>query len=160
MDKIFDFLPFIIAIIIFVFRLLSGNKENTPKPQEPGSEPTATSFDDLLKQITKQINEAKNPNTVTKQEENKDKSLQEQRLERQKAKAKKAALDAKAMQEKLNASSYIEKGITEDQRNQDQHFNPYKIQKVGTSKFGAALRNKESLKNAIILKEVLTPKHF
>lgn len=156
MDKIFDFLPFIIAIIIFIFRLLSGNKENTPKPQEPNTEPTSTSFDDLLKQITKQINEVA-PDTAKKEE---DKSLQEQRIERQKAKAQKAALEAKALQEKLKASSYTEKGMTEEQRNQDQHFNPYKIQKVGTSKFGSALKDKESLKNAIILKEVLTPKHF
>lgn len=160
MDNIFDFLPFIIAIIIFIFRLLSGNKDNTPKPQEPGSE-TPNSFDDLLKQITKQINEAKNPNTATvKEEENRDKSLQEERLERQKEKTRKAALEAKKLQEKLGSFAYIEKGITEEQRQKDQHFNPYKIKGAFKNSYNKLLSERENLKNAVILSEILKTKHF
>jgi hypothetical protein len=154
MDNIFDLLPFIIAIIVFIFRLLSGNKENKPQ-EEPNPQPASTTFDDLLKQITKQINEANQP----KKEENQDKSLREQRLERQKAKAKKAAQEAKKIQEQL-AMSYIEKGMTEEQRTKDHHFNPYKIQAATKNKFMTLLKDKENLKNAIILNEVLKPKHF
>lgn len=160
MDNIFDFLPFIIAIIVFIFRLLSGNKDNTPKPQEPSSD-TPNSFDDLLKQITKQINEAKNPNTTTvKEEANKDKSLQEQRLERQKEKAKKAALEAKKLEEKLKSSMSTERGITEEQRQKDQHFNPYKITISSRNTYNKLLSERENLKHAIILNEILKPKHF
>lgn len=154
MDNIFDLLPFIIAIIVFIFRLLSGNKENKPQ-EEPSSQPTATTFDDLLKQITKQISEANQP----KKEENQDKSLQEQRLERQKAKAKKAAHEAQKAQEKL-AMAFVEKGMTEEQRTKDHHFNPYKIQAATKNKFTTLLKDKENLKNAIILNEVLKPKYF
>lgn len=149
MDNIFDFLPFIIAIIIFVFRLLSGNKDNVPKPQEQDSE-TPSSFEDLFKQITKQINEAQNP----------DKSLQEQRIERQKEKARNAAIEAKKLQEKLASSIYVEKGITAEQRQKDQHFNPYKLRDVSKSPYAKLLSQKENLKQAIILNEILKPKHF
>jgi type IV secretory pathway VirB10-like protein len=158
MDNFFDLLPFIIAIIVFITRLLSGNKENKPKPQEPTSE-NPTSFDDLLKQITKQINEAKNPNTATAKEE-KEKSLQEQRLERQKEKAKKAAIEAKKLQEKLQSAAYVEKGITNEQRQKDQHFNPYKIKTASKNPYNKLLSERENLKNAIILNEILKPKHF
>ncbi|GAB4127626.1 MAG: hypothetical protein OHK0045_19350 [Raineya sp.] len=150
MDIIFEFLPFIIAIIIFIFRLLTAKKENMPQPKENDAE--TSTLDDLLKQITKQINEAQKPDTTQQ-----DKSLQEQRLDRQKEKAKKAALEEQKMQKKI---AYIEKGISEEQRKQDQHFNPYKIQQASKNKFREALINKESLKNTIILKEILTPKYF
>lgn len=156
MDIIFELLPFIIAIILFIVRLLSGNKEKTPQPQPKGTEPQT--LEDVFKQIAKQINEAQKTKTA-KEEENKDKSLQEQRLERQKAKAKKAALEAQKIQEKL-ASSFVERGLTDEQRKKDQHFSPYKIQGATKNPFGKLLSQKEALKQAIVLNEILKTKHF
>lgn len=147
MDIIFELLPFIVAIIVFIFRLLAGNKENTPEPQEQGADP-ATSFDDLLKQIQKQIKEAKQTgNKATKTQEA---SLNEKRIKWQQ---EKAIAEAKKVQ-------FVEKGISQEQREQDQHFNPYKIRTATQSKFAKILKDKDQLKNAIILNEILKPKYF
>lgn len=163
MDNIFDLLPFIIAFIIafiiFLMRLLSGNKkQNTPQEPTPNpQEKEINTLDDLLKQITQQMQQAKQADT--KEQAKQDKSLQEQRLERQKIKAQKAAQQAQKIQENLN-SLLVEKGITEEQRKKDQHFQPYKVQTATKNKFATLLRDRDYLKNALILNEILNPKHF
>jgi len=184
MDGILEFLPFIIAALIFVVRLFA--KKNPPQSTEPTTTTTEqpNSFEDLLKQITKQINEAKEQPTTkqTASEKiqtaknqatiNKEKGLSE--IERKKDQHFKAYEVKETKPKKENTplvSKYIseakvkevfkgEKGITKEERKKDQHFNAYQIQKQKQNKFAVILKNKDSFKNALIINELMNRKYF
>lgn len=187
MDNIFDFLPIIVAVLVFLVRLFS--KKQTPETTEPTNTPTeAGSFEDLLKQITKQINEAKEQQPNTNQQGNKkiqpqttatgeiigkEKGLSE--IERKKdqhfkpyevKKETKKIQEQKPLTSKYTPESQVkevykgEKGLTKEQREKAEKVNPYQIQKKKQNKFANILKNKDTFRNALIVNELLNRKHF
>lgn len=149
MDSLFELLPYIIAIIIFLVRVLGGNKENEETQSAPAqetspkkSQPTQnknnrTTLDDWLKQVKKQLQE------LEKEPEKKLHNIKQQ-----------------AQQKKFLDTVNVEKGLTDEQRKGDQHFLPYQLQKKSQSLFTRSLKNKDSLKHAVILSEILNRKYF
>ncbi len=150
MDGIFELLPYIIAIIIFLVRVFGGNKETEPAPaqeqetlpkktQTAQNKSTKTTLDDLLKQVKKQIQEAE-----------KEAQKLSEKPKQQKQPRKKKVLDV------VNP----ERGLTDEQRKGDQHFSPYQVQQKIQSPFAKVLKNKDTFKQAIIVSEILNRKYF
>lgn len=151
MDGIFELLPYIIAIIIFLVRVFGGNKENEEtqpvpaqetlpkKSQSTQNKSTKTTLDDLLKQVKKQIQEAE-----------KESQKLSEKPKQQKQPRKKKVLDV------VNP----ERGLTDEQRKGDQHFSPYQVQQKTQSPFAKVLKNKDTFKQAIIVSEILNRKYF
>ncbi len=149
MDGLFELLPYIIAIIIFLVRIFGGRdkqiEENQPAPaketipqkaQPKQNKSNQNSLDDLLKQVKKQLQEA---------EKEAQKHSQKPQPQRQK---------------KVLDVVQPEKGLSEEQRKGDQHFTPYQIQQKKQSPFAKILKNKDTLKQAIIVSEILNRKYF
>ncbi|MCU0439031.1 MAG: hypothetical protein MUC49_14125 [Raineya sp.] len=186
MENIFDYLPIIVAVLVFLVRLFS--KKSQPEATEPTNAPTETgSFEDLLKQITKQINEAKEQQTVTTQQETKkvknqtitgevigkEKGLsEEQRKKDQHFKPYEVKKETKKTQTKQEVvSKYTpesqvkevfkgEKGLTKQERANIGKSSAYQIHKKKENKFANILKNKDTFRNALIVNELLNRKHF
>ncbi len=149
MDILFELLPYIIAIIIFLVRIFGGNKETEetqpapaqetlPKKSQPTqNKNTKSTLDDWLKQATKQFSEL-------------EKEIQK------KLPATKQQAQPKKVLDIVNA----EKGLTDEQRKGSQHFLPYQLHKERQSPFAKLLKNKDTLKQAIIVSEILNRKYF
>jgi cell pole-organizing protein PopZ len=149
MDNLLELLPYIIAIIIFLVRIFSGNKEQSADEPTPETVPQNTkknetksaqqTFDDLFKQLKKQIQEAeKTPQKTLKQPKQEKKPQQKKNLD------------------VVNP----ERGLTQEQRKGDQHFSPYQIHQQTQSPFAKILKDKNTFKQAFIVSEILNRKYF
>jgi hypothetical protein len=185
MDNIFDYLPIIVAALVFLFRLFS---KKAPEATEPTNNPTTeqpNSFEDLLKQITKQINETKEQTNTTQQENKKlqnktitgevigkEKGLSEaERKKDQHFKPYEVKKETKKQTKEVLTSKYTpesqakevfkgEKGLTKQQLANIGKSSAYQIHKKKENKFASILKNKDTFKNALIINELINRKHF
>jgi len=185
LEIIFEFFPILIGVLIFLFRTL-GKKNTSPEAKKPSSEKTS-SFDDLLKQITQQLNENQNPNKtaekqssqsgsstkslsshqntekgLSKAEREKDQHFSPYQTEKKKKKIKQQQeVKLSSINEKqAKEIGGVEKGLSKSERNKDQHFNPYSKVAKPKKKYALMLQDKNKLKDAIILNEVFKRKYF
>jgi hypothetical protein len=154
-----DLFPFIVAGIIFVLNLLFGKKkEQTPvQPTEPNA-PTQN-IKDILKEI-----ESKMENSKIKQT-NTTKTVTSQ-IKSQYSKSTKPAKKVvkKQVDEEYKKPGYksldvvIERGLKEEERNRDQHLNPYKIQNKQLNSYQKLFQSKDAIKKAFIMNELFQRK--
>ncbi|MDW8295743.1 MAG: hypothetical protein RMJ97_02560 [Raineya sp.] len=144
MENFLELLPYIIAVLIFLIRVFGGDKENEPIDTQPQSVPTTTTeqkskptLDDLLKQMRKQILEV-------------ERNIQERQAQQTQKESNKKFLDVVKP----------ERGLTNEQRTKDQHFEPYQLKRTSKSPYAKLLSNKNRLKEAFILNEILNRKYF
>jgi flagellar hook-basal body complex protein FliE len=192
MENIFDYLPIIIAVLVFLVRLLSQKPtETTPSEQKPTNTPESGSFEDLLKQISKQINEAKEQANTTPQgnkkvqtqtsltgqvigketgltdaERNQDQHFQPYSIQN-KSKKKKTTevveLKSKYISESEAKEVFTgEKGLNlyEKVKEEQEEKNPYRKKVSKKNKFAVLFSNQDTLKNAFVMNELLSRKHF
>lgn len=112
MDKIFDLLPIIVGILFFVIRMFSKSSKSAQNlPKTPEAETTKGSFDDIFKQFQEKIEQAQNTTSTP-------------------AKVPQLKSSKQTAQKEI-----VEKGISESQRKEDQHFKPYQqVSKVKKDK--------------------------
>ncbi|KOY87837.1 hypothetical protein AD998_18370 [bacterium 336/3] len=182
MDNIFEYLPIIVAVLVFLVRLFSKKQPQNPEPTNTPAE--TGGFEDLLKQITKQINEAKEQQTTTTTQEkskkiptiqgdvvgkekglteierNKDQHFKPYEIKKETKKEKQVTISKYTPESQVKEVFQGEKGLTKQQRANIGKSSAYQIHKKKSSKFANILKNKDTFKNALIVNELLNRKHF